>query len=166
MKIIKKILALDLGTKTGWAHSCGVSGTWDLSVKRDESGGMRLIRLRTKLKAIFQEEGIDLIVFEAVRNAAPGMQGAMVVMAEMQGVVKAWGETAKLRGKQIEYRGYSPGEIKKHATGKGNSGKPAMREAAMKEWGPTVVRKGTDDNEIDAMWLLDLAKKEYGSTNA
>jgi len=121
--------------------------------------------LRSKLKAIFQEEGIDLIVFEAVRNAAPGMQGAMVVMAEMQGVVKSWGETAKLRGKGIEYRGYSPGEIKKHATGKGNSGKPAMREAAKEKWGPIVIRESTDDNEIDALWLLDLAKEEYGDDN-
>jgi len=143
-----KILALDIGTKMGWAHSCGVSGVWDLSVRRDESGGMKLIRLRSKLNEIYNSEGIELVVFEAVRHAAPGMQGALVVGAELQGVLKVWCEVDG-----IEYRGYSPSEIKKHATGKGNTNKQMMLDLAREKWGHIE-----DDNEADAKWLLDLAQ--------
>ncbi len=50
-----KILALDPATHCGWAHSCGASGTFDLSIRRDESSGMRLLRLRSKLEDIAEK---------------------------------------------------------------------------------------------------------------
>lgn len=145
-----KILALDPATKCGWAHSGGGSGTWDLSIRRDESGGMRLIRLEGKLVTIHNSAGIDMVVYEAARNAGPKMQGALVVQAEMQGVIKLWCDS-----RDIPYRGFSPSEIKKHATGKGNANKAAMVAAAIaKGWNPK------DDNEADALWLLDLFKTD------
>lgn len=150
-----KILALDLGTKTGWAHSDGPSGVWDLRIKRDESGGMRLIRLGAKLREIRDGVGVELVVFEAARYAAPGMQGALVVLAEMQGQVKAWVEASE----GIECRGYSSKEIKVRATGKGNANKEAMLVAAKRRW-PDV--KVLDHNHADALWLLDLAMDEFG----
>lgn len=149
------ILALDVATKTGWAHSSGASGCWDLSVRRDESSGMRLIRFRSKLLEIWQSVGMRLVVFEAARHAAPGMQGALVTQSELQGVLKAFCETVK-----IEYRGYSPAEIKKWATGKGNSNKAAMMAAAKKRWSDVAI---LSDDHADALWLLDLAQKEYGN---
>ena len=150
---MSSILALDIATKCGWAHSCGASGTWDLSVRRDESGGMRLLRLASKLNDVLGSVGVDLVVFEAARHAAPGMQGALVVHAEMQGQVKVWCDV-----RNILYRGYSPSEIKRRATGKGNAGKEAMAEAAGRRWPDRVF---VDDNEVDAAWLLDLARSEY-----
>ena len=149
-----KILALDPASKCGWAHSCGASGTFDLRVKKDESSGMRLIRLEGKLDEIKGSVGVDLVVFEAQRGGLPGRLGALVVQAEIQGVLKRWCEAS-----EIDYRGYSPGEIKKHATGKGNSGKDKMMSAAEIRW---PDRKFVDDNEVDAYWLLDLARQEYG----
>lgn len=143
-----QILAIDPATKCGWAHSSGPSGTWDLSIRRDESAGMRLLRLRAKLREVMAD--VQLVVFEAARNAAPKMQGALVVQAELQGVIKIVCEDM-----QVQWRGYSPKEIKKHATGKGNANKEAMVAAARVRW-PNV----TDDNEADALWLLDLARKE------
>ena len=145
-----KMLAIDPATKCGWAHSCGESGVWDLSIRRDESSGMRLIRLRGKLDEIHRLTPVKVLVFEAARHAAPKMQGALVVQAEIQGVIKSWCED-----NSIEYRGYSPSEIKKHATGKGNANKAAMKKAAIEKFG-----RVEDDNEADALWLLDLAKKE------
>jgi Holliday junction resolvasome RuvABC endonuclease subunit len=159
-----KILALDLATKTGWAHSFHplrkegehptAGGVWDLSVRRDESGGMRLVRLAGKLRDIRDMVGLDLVVFEAARHAAPKMQGALVVQAELQGVVKSFCEM-----RDINYRGYSPSEIKKHATGKGNANKAAMIQAAKQRWSDVQI---IDDNQADALWLLDLAIQEYG----
>lgn len=145
-----KILAIDPATKCGWAHSYGAGGTWDLSVRRDESSGMRLIRLRGKLNEIKDNLGVDLMVFEAARNAAPTMQGALVVQSEFQAILKTWAID-----NEIDFRGYSPGEIKKHATGKGNAGKDMMIQAAEEKW-PDV--QFVDDNHADACWLLDLVK--------
>ena len=149
------ILALDPATKTGFAHSCGISGTWDLSIRRDESKGMRLIRLRGKLNELLKGTKIDLIVFESARNAGPGMQGALIVQSEIQSVIKVWCED-----NEIEYRGYSPKEIKKHASGNGNASKAKMLEAAKGHWHEDWL-EGKDDNEIDALWLLDLAERDY-----
>lgn len=143
-----KILALDPATKCGWAHSDGDSGTWDLSTKRDESAGMRLVRFKSHLAASMP---FDVIYFEAARHAAPKMQGALVVQAEIQGVLKEFCES---RG--IEYHGVSPSQVKKIATGKGNAPKPAVVAAAKRKW-PDFAG---DDNEADARWILELARKE------
>lgn len=148
-----RILALDIATRTGWAHSLGASGVWDLKVKSDESGGMKLIRFESKLNEI-AKVGINLVAFEAVRNVGPRQGRAVVCQAELQGVLKRWCEEMG-----IDYRGYSPSEIKKHATGKGNANKERMLEAARERW-PDVDL--IDDNHADAKWLLDLAMKEYG----
>jgi len=144
-----KILALDPATSCGWAHSCGLGGTWDCSIRRDESAGMRLIRLRGKLCEIRDSAGVDLCVFEAARNAAPKMQGALVVGAMLQAVIMQWCIDNK-----VEYQGYSPTEIKKFATGKGNAGKDDMFKAAKTKW-PSV--EFVDNNHVDAQWILAFA---------
>jgi len=146
------ILALDPATHMGWALSNGISGVWDFSIRRDESGGMRLIRLQSKLRELNNDNGIDLVVFEAARHAGPGMQGALVVQSELQAVIKLWCES-----EGIDYRGYSPGEIKKFATGKGNASKDTMREKAEECW---PKKKFTGGDEIDAWWLLLLSMCE------
>jgi len=54
----------------------------------------------------------------------------------------------------IPYMGVPVGTIKKHATGKGNASKEGMVVAAIENgWQPK------DDNEADALWLLDLVLK-------
>lgn len=144
-----RILALDPATHCGYAISQDLYGVWDLTPKRDESIGMRLIRFRSKLKEIITLENINLVVFER-----PGgqHQGAVIVHAEIQGQIKVICEDL-----EIEYRAYSSQEIKKFATGKGNSGKPAMIEAAKKR----LNYSGNNDNEADALWLLELAQNDY-----
>lgn len=144
-----KILALDPATKCGWAHSSGESGVWDLSIRKDESGGMRLLRFRAKLREIHELIGMDVVMFEAARNLQYG--NAVRVAAQLQAIIETW-----CTDNNVEYRGYSPTEIKKHATGKGNAGKDAMIAAAEKRFS----RESLDENEADALWLLDLAKKQ------
>lgn len=144
-----KILALDVATHCGWAVSKEIYGVWDLSPKRDESAGMRLIRFRSKLYEVIKSEKINLIVFER----PGGMHvGAVIVQSELQGQVKVVCEDL-----HIQYRGYSSHEIKKFATGKGNSGKPAMIQAAKDK----LNYPGSNDNEADALWLLMLAENDY-----
>jgi Holliday junction resolvasome RuvABC endonuclease subunit len=144
-----RILALDPATHCGYALSRTLYGVWDLTPKRDESIGMRLIRLRSKLNELIISEKINLVVFER-----PGGHhvAAVIVQSELQGQIKVICEDHK-----IEYRAYSSQEIKKFATGKGNVGKPAVIAAAQEKLGYT----GKNDNEADALWLLELAKRDY-----
>ena len=143
-----KILALDTATHTGYAISRELYGVWDLSAKRDESAGMRLIRFRSKLNEIIKSENINLVAFER-----PGGRhvGAVIVHSELQSQIKIVCEDL-----HIPYRGYSSQEIKKFATGKGNSGKPLMIQTAKDKLGYS----GDNDNEADALWLLELAKHD------
>jgi Holliday junction resolvasome RuvABC endonuclease subunit len=144
-----RILALDPATHCGYAISHDLYGVWDLTPKRDESIGMRLIRFRNKLREVIQMEHINLVVFER-----PGGRhvAAVIVQSELQGQIKVMCEDLN-----VEYRAYSSQEIKKFATGKGNCGKPAMIAAAQEK----LNYPGSNDNEADALWLLELAKHDY-----
>lgn len=137
-----KILALDVATHCGWATKTA-SGVWDLSIKRDESSGMRLLRFKAKLQEIIRIEAINLVVFE---RTAGFHKNALIVQAELHGVLKLYLEEIKLN-----YRAYSASEIKKFATGKGNANKEAMIKAAQK-YG-TII----DDNHADALHIYHLA---------
>lgn len=145
-----KILALDVATKTGWCHA-EESGTWDLSPKRDESKGMRLVKFKAKVYDVINGEGIDLVVFERTAGAH---KNALIVQAELHGVLKELCETL-----EVDYRAYSAGEIKKFATGKGNATKQQMIQACIDNYNYTPI---TDD-EADAIHLYKLAKKDYSA---
>jgi Holliday junction resolvasome RuvABC endonuclease subunit len=140
------ILALDVATHCGWAVSNQISGVWDLSIKRDESSGMRLLRFKTKLLEIIESQNINLVAFE---RSAGFHKNALVTQAELHGVLKLTLETLG-----IEYRAFSAKEIKKFATGNGNAGKPLMIKAAQEKYGYI----GKDDNEADALHILNLIK--------
>src|SRR6188768_1514729 len=115
---MKNILAIDAATKCGFAHSSGPSGMFDLSIRKDESSGMRLIRLRGKLTEILNSCGVDMLVFEsAIAYGHTSKHAAGVGVAyEFQSVLKVWAEDHG-----VQYRGYTPAEVKKHATSKGNA---------------------------------------------
>lgn len=146
------ILALDLGTTTGWALMARdgsiTSGTESFKPHRFEGGGMRFLRFKRWLTEIKQtSDGIDAVYFEEVRrhlgvDAAHAYGGFMAQLT-------AWCEHH-----QIPYQGVPVGTIKKHATGKGNASKDEMIAAA-KARGHLPA----DDNEADALALLDYARK-------
>jgi len=140
------ILALDVATHCGWATKVA-SGVWDLSIKRDESSGTRLIRFRHKVLELIKLGGINFVAFERTAGA---YKSALIIQSELHGVLKII-----LEELGIPYMAFSATEIKKHATGKGNASKPMMIEAAKNKLGYT----GSDDNEADALWILDLCDK-------
>ena len=112
---------------------------------------MRLIRLQAALLEQF-EKGVDLVVFEASRNLRYG--NAVRVAAQIQGVIEL-----VCTNNKVEYKGFSPKEIKKHACGSGNADKDAMVAAAKKKW-PKIKLESND--HADALWLLDFAQAAYG----
>ena len=144
------ILALDLGTQTGWALTSrdGVisSGSQSFKPQRFEGGGMRFLRFKRWLTDIKQcNDGIDQVVFEEVRRHV-GVDAAHAYGGFM-GQLTAWCEHH-----QIPYQGIPVGTIKKHATGKGNASKDEMVAAVR-----TRGHNPADDNEADAIALLHLA---------
>lgn len=145
-----KILSLDVASVTGWATSRTEYGTWNFKTRADESMGMKLIRFRSKLDEVKELMDFNLIVYE---RAAGRFKKAIIHEAKLLGLLEEWCETHG-----IQYRAYSATEIKKYATDKGNAGKPLMIKAAQDKLGYT----GKDDNEADALWMLELAKEEYG----
>lgn len=142
-----KILALDVATHTGWKTETA-SGVWDLSIKKDESEGMRLIRFKSKLRELCELEGITLIAFE---RTAGMHKRAIIVQSELHGILKTF-----CQENNIQYKAFSATEIKKHATGKGNANKEAMIKAAQ----DNHSYQGNNDNEADAIHIYHLIKQQ------
>ncbi|CUH64619.1 hypothetical protein TL5118_00948 [Thalassovita autumnalis] len=151
----RSILALDLGTTTGWAlrgfDGLITSGTASFKPGRYDGGGMRYLRFTNWLTELDRLSGpIATIWFEEVRRHA-GTDAAHVYGGLMASLT-SWGE---LRG--IPYEGVPVGTIKRHATGKGNANKVAMIAAAQaRGFSPT------DDNEADAIAILHWAIETRG----
>jgi Holliday junction resolvasome RuvABC endonuclease subunit len=122
-----KILAIDPASRLGWAISETEYGTWDLKTRKDESMGMKLIRLRSKLNEIFQAYKFDCIAYE---RAAGRHDNSIIHEAKLIGKIEEWCEE-----NNVAYRAFSAKEIKKFATNNGNAGKPAMVKAAKEKLG-------------------------------
>jgi hypothetical protein len=149
---IPSILALDLGTTTGWAvrtSRCRIlHGTAEFRPSRYEGGGMRYLRFGKWLEQTFDiTGGIDAVYFEEVRRHI-GTDAAHIYGGFLAGL-SSWCER-----KGVAYQGVPVGTIKRFATGKGNADKAAMI-AAVRERG----FEPADDNEADAiailLWALD-----------
>ena len=149
------ILALDLGSRTGWAMRTMsgqvVSGTHDFRPRRFEGGGMRYLRFHNWLiETRHLADPIDAIYFEEVRRHA-GTDAAHV-FGGFLATLTAWAEHY-----EIPYEGVPVGTIKRHVTGKGNASKQAVI-AAIKARGFNPV----DDNEADAIAILSWAIETKG----
>lgn len=145
---MKKILSLDIATKTGWKTSTA-SGVWDLKPNRGESEGMRVVRFKAKVRELIDLENITLVSYE---RPAGMHKSSIMVASEMVGVLK---DLCIEKG--IDLACYSANEIKRFATGKGNANKEAMIKAALE-----LGFKPRDDNEADAIHLYNLTLKDVG----
>lgn len=144
------VLALDLGTTTGWAlrprNGEIAHGFVILKPQRFEGGGMRYLRFKRWLSEVqSMASDIHTVYFEEVR-AHVGVDAAHVY-GGLMATLTTWCEHHN-----VPYQGVPVGTIKKHATGKGNAGKDEV-VAAMRAKGHPV----TDDNEADALALLHWA---------
>jgi len=140
------VLALDLGTTTGWAlRSMGMitSGCLSLKSSRFDGGGMRYLRFRRWLEQLQSDAGpIGAVYFEEVRRHV-GTDAAHVY-GGLLGQLTAWCEE-----QGVAYLGVPVGTIKAFATGRGNADKAAVIAA--------VQARGfspADDNEADAIAIL------------
>lgn len=145
----RAILALDLGTTTGWAiRSAGVitSGTVSFRPGRYEGGGMRYLRFGNWLNELCTlTEPFAAIWFEEVRRHAA--TDAAHVYGGLMATLTAWCE---LRG--VPYEGVPVGTWKKAVCGKGNASKTEVIAA--------IERQGfrpSGPDEADALGVLHWA---------
>lgn len=146
------ILALDLGTKCGWASFNGESGVWDLKPKVTESAGQlyRNFKFRLESRLCLQPyvTPFDFVVYEEIHYHRA--VDAAHVFGGLQAILQSHClETG------IEYKGVGVSTIKKHATGKGSAKKEDMICAAALKWPSVHIQS---DDHADALWLLDWAQ--------
>jgi len=149
------VLALDLGTATGYAlrtpDGAVTSGTVSFRPSRYDGGGMRYLRFRGWLAELAKDAGgLTAIYFEEVRRHLS--TDAAHVHGGLLAILTAWAEQLK-----IPYQGVPVGTIKRHVTGKGNADKAAVI-AAVRARGFNPA----DDNEADALAILLWATETQG----
>ena len=143
-----EVLALDLGTTTGWAllgfDGRIMSGSQSFKPQRFDGGGMRYLRF-TRWLAELCDVGKPIpkeIVYEEVRRHL-GVDAAHAYggfLSHLQSFCEQ---------REIPYSGVPVGAIKKHATGRGNANKDQMILAVR-----ALGHHPADDNEADAIALL------------
>ena len=151
---VRNILALDLGTTTGWAMNTEAGYKWghfDVKPTADDSWGMRWVYFRRELSGLFTLP-VDLVVYET--NHFTRGKSAVRVMA---GLVAHLQEFCLSLPEPVQYHGVPVVTIKSHATGKGNAGKVDMVKQATKLTGFILT-----EDEADAICLLDLAVMKWG----
>lgn len=143
------ILALDLGTQTGWAlYTKGetVSGSFNTKLHDKELHGARFLRFRRELLGRFR--GVREVWFEQVRRHE-GTHAAHIYGA-FWGILVSWCEENNIPCFDLEVA-----EVKKDLTGKGNANKEKMIAACR-----ALGFDPEDDNEADALAILRLARKK------
>lgn len=167
------VLALDLGTHTGWAtNKGGLSlGTWDLATDKEVTawgktrltrrGDPRFCRLR---KHIAEQGPIDALVFEDV------LFGSTVNQAHLWATLRAaiWAMGCDECGLFVQ--AVPVATLKLFATGHGGAKKEMMMQAAERMLPGRFALRGNkirdlltgqmlDDNAIDAFHLLRWAEQ-------
>jgi len=146
------ILALDLGTNTGWAvrdrDGNIFHGTEKFSLRKKDHPGKRWEDFREWLFLSLNAHQIHVIAYEDVRRhegtRAAHVYGAFEALTQM---------AAKIRGMRLLPVGV--GVIKKHWTGKGNANKREMIvEARRRGFTPDT------DNAADALAILHWAQEQ------
>jgi Holliday junction resolvasome RuvABC endonuclease subunit len=146
------VLALDLGTTTGWAWRDSQltvhSGSVSFKPSRFDSASVRFVKQREWLGRVHDVRDFEIVYFEEVRrhigtDAAHAYGGYLATL-------QTW-----CADNSVEYRGVPVATIKKFWCGKGNAKKDDM-VAECKARGFDVK----DDNQADAIALLHLAMEK------
>lgn len=143
----RNILALDLGTKTGWAYSkrgLVCSSTKKFTPRKKDHPAYRWVAFKTWLSEMIASYDIQAVYYEKV------MSHSATRAAHCYGAFEALLEVA-CYSRNCELIPVGVGTIKKFATGRGNASKNEMM-AAIDDSVDLV-----DDNHADALHLLNYA---------
>lgn len=156
---MKAILALDLGTKTGWRLRRGdgkyAGGSLDFSgsTKRIGQRYYYFRRFLWRAATNVEPDTLDAVIYEKVQfipNRRGGLMAAQA-WAGFEAVLTSWCEHM-----EIPYHSVAVGTLKKHFTGHGNATKEDMVHRAR-----VLGFRPTDDNEADAIALMEYYEVEH-----
>lgn len=163
------LLALDLGTKTGYAYSGSdgkmIYGTWILAkpkeitfarrLRLDRRSDPRFLTLLNHLRRVHVEASLDYILFEDIQFASTTF--AVQLWASFRAAVWLMAEYG------IQSDCLPVGSLKKFASGNGAADKPAMARALVRQESrfrlasggvvDTFTEEILDDNVVDAIHL-------------
>jgi Holliday junction resolvasome RuvABC endonuclease subunit len=150
------ILGLDIATNTGFcigeAHRGEriwlSSGEVNFKPRRGEGKGMRFVRFRKWLREMLDDFQPDVVVYEQAHMRGGAATEALVGLTTL--VIEMCDEW------KIDYVSVHTGELKRFATGKGNSGKAEMVDAAR-----AIVPTCEGDDEADAIHAFLWGAKEF-----
>ena len=152
-----KIIALDLGTKTGFCFGDTFNGGEDLSsrnhgmkdfsLKGNDVRGDRFLKFHIWFRDLVKGQLPDKVFFEDVKRHSSNLSARVYcgLLSQVEMICVAEG---------VECHGIGVGTIKKYMTGNGRASKDDMIDA--------VKAKGLspyDDNDADAISLFFLACK-------
>ncbi|MDB6119313.1 MAG: hypothetical protein JWO08_3094 [Verrucomicrobiaceae bacterium] len=149
------ILAIDIGTTTGWALGTRDgkvrSGSQSFAAVRNDGPGQRWLKFRNFLTETGRTAGeVHAVYYEDVKNHAGVL--ASHIYGGFVAHLQYWCEINRIPCHPV-----GVGQVKKHWTGAGNAKKEAMIETARAK-GHQVV----DDNHADALAILSLARAIEG----
>lgn len=169
------ILALDLGTETGWAlnrDGAVTAGTWVLGdrkatayaskLRMDRRCDPRFLALMGHLEKVRANVPLNWVVFEDVEFVRSRMQ------AHLWATWRAAVWTLALKGVEIDC--LATGKLKKFATGNGGADKDQMARALTLDPRYELDKDGVrdklmnvilDDNAVDAVHLLRWAQQTF-----
>ncbi len=143
------ILALDLGTNMGWAHNIDLAGVESgTRIFDGEISGWRFLAFKRWLDVEIERLGIQHIVYE--ETFSMGAYAARVLhgfLATLQHVHAEHYPTEF----RFTMQKVHPNTLKKFATGNGHAKKEQMMKVCYAKFG----YRPADDNECDAIWLLE-----------
>ena len=145
------ILALDLGTFTGYAVGGDDlpprSGVLNLKDIEGDHAGAKFLRLLHHLDRLHKQYEFTEIYYEHVGYVK--FAKASQMWGGFQAYLYGWAMLNKVPAYHVEIS-----TLKKFATDNGNANKDMMVAAAVKKGWPV-----SDDNEADALWILEYAIK-------
>lgn len=151
-KDVTAYVGIDPATKCGYAvlDATGkalAGGTWNLERRAGDGAGMLYVRFQRLFRELIDSIDQDIVVaYEQQANRFAGSAHVgLGIISHIQRICEE---------EDVPYTGVAFSVVKKHATGKGNSGKGAMVEAAKARWG--FVQ---DDNHADSLWIADTVRE-------
>ena len=152
----RRILGLDPANRCGWAWSDGplgktgtqqISGVWDLALKSRQPGD-RLQTLLENIRYVARRFGIDMIAYEDARLGSHFFH-VQAAHNELKAMIRLVAKELS-----VPLLPVNPRSLKKYATNWGKAQKWQMIRAARTILGAAPQ----DDNEADALWVLDYAR--------
>lgn len=146
------LVGLDLSlTATGVASRLGVTTLKPGALRGMERLAWIRQRVELAVKGLDPQDWADLVAIEGYAFGRPNQASHL---GELGGVIRMY-----LHEQAVPFVDIPPKSLKLYATGRGNAGKPEMLGAAIRR----LDFGGSDDNEVDALWLRAMALDHYGA---